>query len=394
MKQDVTINFSEFIQGLMRMGTIDSDYIMSQIARFVNEDKTLISGIQSLLLSRLKYSTRNLYKSVKFRASYSVRESQESRTFDERIGGYRTVPKNIGDTTAYLNVQFMMPDELINALLGEGEVQSPVPSIGALTAWIRGKQNLFDTQIKEINRRRMVRNALRLQRETLLGVDSNVSTMFVDPIEEVAESMQERMKKRLKEKHSATKGSEYVFLGTSVTDKGKIKFNYKKESTPLFTRNSREGEINRYIDDMVKKYVEVVVGRINKRELFNTVIDIKADGTEVIKNVGTIAAGSVLSALKGEAGKLLTNAGVTEEMALGLDNLNKIASALNNTAKGRKSPQLAQVRQDMQAASKMASALILRHKSTAYRDAKEQITRFAKSIQEQALNQSRAYRRR
>lgn len=387
------INFSEFIQGLMRMGTIDSDYIMSQIARFVNEDKTLISGIQSLLLSRLKYSTGNLYKSVKFRASYSVRESQESRTFDERIGGYRTTQKNIGDTTAYLNVQFMMPNELINALLGEDEVQSPVPSIGALTAWIRSKQNLFDTQIKEINRRRMVRNALRLQRETLLGFDTNVSTMFVDPIEEVAESMQEKMKNRLKKKNSATKGSEYVFLGSSVTEKGKVKFNYKKEGTPLFTRLSREGEINRYIDDMVKKYVEVVVSRINKRELFNTVTDIKADGTEVIKNVGTIAAGSVLSALKGEAGKLLTNAGVTEEMALGLDNLNKIASALSGTARGRKSPQLAQVRQDMQRASEYASALILRHKSTADRDAKEQITRFAKSIQEQALNQSRAYRR-
>lgn len=247
------INLNEFVQRLVRSGMTDHTYIVSQIARFINQDREIETFIQGLLMSRLKYATGRLYRKTKVTATYNttpIRQGQRIETVN-----------------AFLNIRLEVPDDLLNALLGEDEVKTPVPTVEALTKWIRSKQRYFNDKIVKMTKRAMERLAAQRQREILSKSKKFSIEKFrpqaagVDSIDELAQQIQGAMMRRFEEHGSATLGSEYVFLGYS---EGK-KTVYKKFSRPLYTTKDASvvGEINEFFAKKVAQYYEGIISRIS-----------------------------------------------------------------------------------------------------------------------------------
>lgn len=200
----------------MRPGAVIKKTLNNLITE-IEKDESLLKRAHAILIERLKYATGNLYNSIGIYCTYTYKETSG------------TVGKlNYGSCKIF--VKFAVKPELINALFGEDEAKTPVPDVGELVKWIRGKQQYFRDRITSIEKKKEIQRALQRQRRILLNrksrrrkpveiginpitTDTYSGEQYLDPIHELASQIRQAMTKRFKTKDSATKGSEYVFIG-------------------------------------------------------------------------------------------------------------------------------------------------------------------------------------
>lgn len=200
----------------MRPGAVIKKTLNNLITE-IEKDESLLRRAHAILIERLKYATGNLYNSIGIYCTYTYKETSG------------TVGKlNYGSCKIF--VKFAVKPELINALFGEDEAKTPVPDVGELVKWIRGKQKYFRDRITSIEKKKEIQRALQRQRQVLLNrkskrrkpverginpitTDTYSGEQYLDPIHELASQIRQAMTKRFKTKDSATKGSEYVFIG-------------------------------------------------------------------------------------------------------------------------------------------------------------------------------------
>ena len=200
----------------MRPGAVIKKTLNNLITE-IEKDESLLKRAHAILIERLKYATGNLYNSIGIYCTYTYKETSG------------TVGKlNYGSCKIF--VKFAVKPELINALFGEDEAKTPVPDVGELVKWIRGKQKYFRDRITSIEKKKEIQRALQRQRQVLLNrkskrrkpverginpitTDTYSGEQYLDPIHELASQIRQAMTKRFKTKDSATKGSEYVFIG-------------------------------------------------------------------------------------------------------------------------------------------------------------------------------------
>ena len=209
----------------------------------IEKDESLLKRAHAILIERLKYATGNLYNSIGTYCTYTYKETSGT------IGKL-----NYGSCKIF--VKFAVKPELMNALLGEDEAKTPVPDIGEIVKWIRGKQQYFRDRITSIEKKKEIQRALQRQRLILLNRKSKrrkpverginpVTTSpysgeeYADPIQELASQIRYAMTKRFKAHDSATKGSEYIFIG------------YRRgvDRSSIFSDNPIEGLVPKYIKE-------------------------------------------------------------------------------------------------------------------------------------------------
>ena len=216
---DLTISAEAFeIYGNknMRPGAVIRKTLNNLITE-IEKDESLLRRAHSILIERLKYATGNLYNSIGIYCTYTYKEA--SGTLDR-----------IDFNPCKIFVKFAFKLELINALFGEDEAKTPVPDTGELVKWIRGKKQYFRDKITSIQKKKEIQRALQRQRQILLfrksrrrkpverGInpittDPYSGEKYADPIHELATQIRYSMTQRFKAKDSATKGSEYIFIG-------------------------------------------------------------------------------------------------------------------------------------------------------------------------------------
>lgn len=225
----------------MRPGAVIKKTLNNLITE-IEKDDSLLKRAHAILIERLKYATGNLYNSIGIYCTYTYKETSGS------IGKL-----NYGSCKIF--VKFAIKPELINALLGEDEAKTPVPDIGELVKWIRGKQQYFRDKITSIEKKKEIQRALQKQRQILLGrkskrrkpVERGINPITTDPysgdeytnpIQQLAEEIRYAMTQRFKAKDSATKGSEYIFIG------------YRRSvNRSIFSENPIESLVPKYIKE-------------------------------------------------------------------------------------------------------------------------------------------------
>jgi hypothetical protein len=225
----------------MRPGAVIKKTLNNLITE-IEKDESLLKRAHAILIERLKYATGNLYNSIGIYCTYTYKETSG------------TVGKlNYGSCKIF--VKFAVKPELINALFGEDEAKTPVPDVGELVKWIRGKQQYFRDRIASIEKKKEIQRALQRQRRILLNrksrrrkpveiginpitTDTYSGEQYLDPIHELASQIRQAMTKRFKTKDSATKGSEYVFIG------------YRRSvNKSMFSDNPIESLVPKYIKE-------------------------------------------------------------------------------------------------------------------------------------------------
>lgn len=200
----------------MRPGAVIKKTLNNLITE-IEKDESLLRRAHAILIERLKYATGNLYNSIGIYCTYTYKETSG------------TVGKlNYGSCKIF--VKFAVKPELINALFGEDDAKTPVPDVGELVKWIRGKQKYFRDRITSIEKKKEIQRALQRQRQVLLNrksrrrkpveiginpitTDTYSGDEYADPIQQLASEIRYSMTKRFKARDSATKGSEYIFIG-------------------------------------------------------------------------------------------------------------------------------------------------------------------------------------
>ena len=222
----------------------------------IEKDESLLRRAHAILIERLKYATGNLYKSIGIYCIYTYKETSGI------IGRL-----NYG--SCKIRVKFAIKPELLNALFGEDEAKTPVPDIDELVKWIRGKQQYFSDKITSIEKKREIQRALQRQRQVLLDrkskrrkpIERGINPMttspytgreYSDPIQELAENIRAAMKYRFETKDSATKGSEYIFIGYS---KSNIKYQFGQQRGRT-VRSAADSLHGRGAEVLVPKYIK------------------------------------------------------------------------------------------------------------------------------------------
>lgn len=251
----------------MRPGAVIRKTLNNLITE-IEKDDSLLRRAHSILIERLKYATGNLYNSIGIYYTY---------TYKETTG---TIGKlNYGSCKVF--VKFAVKPELINALFGEDEAKTPVPNISELVKWIRGKQQYFGDKITSIEKKKEIQRALQRQRQILLSrkskrrkpierginpttTDPYSGEQYADPIHELAKQIRQAMKARFKNNYSATKGSEYVFIGyrrsmikNDLTEYGieTLVPKYIKEPEPLLLMKGDGGYLVKELAALSEEYV-------------------------------------------------------------------------------------------------------------------------------------------
>lgn len=372
MKQGTQIDLSRMISRITSFYEVDAEYIVSQITRFFNEDTTLITGIRQIILSRLKYSTGNLYRSMKIRAHYDFAEGDKKKYNAETARTQK-------DVTAVINLDFEMPDKLLNALLGKDEVKTPVPDLTTLTKWVRGKQRYFADEINATNKRRLILKALQMQRNTLKGDDPFISGLGDSKLDAVviASRMKDAMERRFAKRGTATLGSEYVLVGQRYEEgkkNGVGRYNpvYRVESVPILTikKNQAKGELNKYLDTMIKKYAELVVSKIKVNEFFD--------------ESGKLTPGSVLESMKKIPKEMITTSSVIQELVSGMDAINSMVLGFTRLGNASDS-EVQKLESQIRNASVRAANLMRGNTKSMEKDIKQQSIKLAQELHRQAL---------
>lgn len=226
----------------MRPGAVVKKTLNNLITE-IEKDESLLKRAHAILIERLKYATGNLYNSIGTYCTYTYKETSGT------IGKL-----NYGSCKIF--VKFAVKPELMNALFGEDEAKTPVPGIGELVKWIRGKQQYFRDRITSIEKKKEIQRALQRQRRVLLNrksrrrkpierginpitTDPYSGDEYTNPIQELAKQIRYAMTQRFKAKDSATKGSEYIFIG------------YRRgiDRSSIFSDNPIEGLVPKYIKE-------------------------------------------------------------------------------------------------------------------------------------------------
>lgn len=207
----------------------------------LEKNDLLLKRAHAILIERLKYATGNLYNSIGVYYTYIYKPTTGV------IGKL-----NYGSCRIF--ARFAVKPELMNALLGEREARTPVPSADELVKWIHGKQKYFRDKIDSIQKKKEIQRALQRQRNILLNrksrrrvsVETIISPItrdpsgekYANPIHELASQIRRGMIRRYKTEHSATKGSEYVFIG------------YRRiVSKNIFSDNPIESLVPKYVEE-------------------------------------------------------------------------------------------------------------------------------------------------
>lgn len=261
--------------------------ILNNLITEIEKDDSLLKRAHSILIERLKYATGNLYNSIGIYCTYIYKETSGS------IGKL-----NYGSCKIF--VKFAIKPELINALLGEDEAKTPVPDIGEIVKWIRGKQQYFRDKITSIEKKKEIQRALQKQRQILLSrkskrrkpVERGINPITTDPysgdeytnpIHELATQIRYAMTKRFKAKDSATKGSEYIFIGyRRSVDKSIFSENpieslvpkYIKEPEPLLVMKGDGGYLLKELAIVAEEHIANVFKKLD--------IDIVQSGKQTI----------------------------------------------------------------------------------------------------------------
>ena len=259
----------------MRPGSVIRKSLNNLITE-IEKDESLLRRAHSILIERLKYATGNLYNSIGIYCIYTYKETSGS------IGRL-----NYGSCKIF--VKFAFKPELINALFGEDEAKTPVPDTGELVKWIRGKQQYFNDKIASIQKKKEIQRALQRQRRVLLGTKSrrrkpvereiNGITInpysgdkYADPIQELAKQIRYAMTKRFEARDSATKGSEYVFIGyRRSVDKNIFSDNpieslvpkYIKEPEPLLLMKGDGGYLLKELAIVAEEHITNVFKKLD-----------------------------------------------------------------------------------------------------------------------------------
>lgn len=241
-----------------RVGHDKVKKILKGFEDYFNQDQTIIRGVQAILLKRLKYSTGRLANSFDIKCKINYRQK---RGVTGSIKSGETFEKKERGIISEMSIVLILKNPmLINALLGEEDAKTPVPSISAITDWVRGKKRYFREQIKDIQKRNRILQAARFQR-SMLTRDKKLDTEIEEPTSKLAKRIVQNMKRRFENKDSATKGSEYTLLGyKEVTTKSGINLltaRYKKYKTPILSfKSDTLDEISSYINMMLREYAE------------------------------------------------------------------------------------------------------------------------------------------
>lgn len=241
-----------------RVGHDKVKKILKGFEDYFNQDQTIIRGVQAILLKRLKYSTGRLVNSFDIKCKINYRQKRGVTGSIKSKG--EVFKKKRGIISEMSIVLILKNPRLINALLGEEDAKTPVPSISAITDWVRGKKKYFREQIEDIQKRNRILHAARLQRSILMG-DRKMDTEIEEPTSKLAKRMVQNMERRFEDKGSATKGSEYTLMGyREITTKSGINLltaRYKKHKRPILSfRSDTLDEISSYINMMLREYVE------------------------------------------------------------------------------------------------------------------------------------------
>lgn len=260
--------------GFQQYGINYTAGLLRKIATQISKDATLIAGVRAILMSRLKYATGKLYRTTNIKAEIKYSPSKVKDKLGET---YRT------NTTAILEVYLVIAPELLNALLGEEEVATPVPDIKSVRRWIQGKRRFFGDRIDDIKKRESIRRALQRQRDIMAGdyskvdrtidpIKKGIDGRYKDPIGKLAEQIHYAMTRRLEQKGSATKGSEWIFLGYKKRKTmlfGQpyeyLETSYASTDTPLLTADGKSGEIMDYLNKNVTVYIRKLLGGYNAK---------------------------------------------------------------------------------------------------------------------------------
>lgn len=127
-----------------RVGHDKVKKILKGFEDYFNQDQTIIRGVQTILLKRLKYSTGRLSNSFDIKCKISYRQKRGVVGSVKSKG--ETFKKNRGIISEMSIVLILKNPRLINALLGEEDAKTPVPSISAITDWVRGKKNTLENK--------------------------------------------------------------------------------------------------------------------------------------------------------------------------------------------------------------------------------------------------------
>lgn len=239
----------------------------------LEKNDLLLKRAHAILLERLKYATGNLYNSIGVYYTYIYKPTTGV------IGKL-----NYGSCRIF--ARFAVKPELMNALFGEHEARTPVPSVDELVKWIRGKQKYFRDKIASIEKKKEIQRALQKQRNILLNrksrrrvpVEIGISPItkdpysgekYANPIHELASQIRRAMTKRFKTENSATKGSEYVFIG------------YRRSvNKSMFSDNP--------IESLVPKYVKEP----------EPLLVMKGDGGYLLKELAIVAEENIANVFK------------------------------------------------------------------------------------------------
>ena len=259
----------------MRPGAVIRKTLNNLITE-IEKDESLLRRAHSILIERLKYATGNLYNSIGIYCTYTYKE----------VSG---VIGRLDHNPCKIRVKFAFKPELINALFGEDEAKTPVPDVGELVKWIRGKQQYFNDKITSIEKKKEIQRALQRQRQVLLGrksrrrkpverginpitIDPYSGDKYADPIQELAKQIRYAMTKRFEARDSATKGSEYVFIGyRRSVDKSIFSDNpieslvpkYIKEPEPLLVMKGDGGYLLKELAIVAEEHITNVFKKLD-----------------------------------------------------------------------------------------------------------------------------------
>jgi hypothetical protein len=361
-----TMNISSFIDDIIARNVMDTNEFLKHLKEYIEGDNSLIDTIRGMLLKRLKYSTGDLYHSIGLRVKITHIPAKGHKS---NVGGW-TFPQ------AWVTVNLYVPKRLLNALLGEDEARADVPSVQELVRWIRGKQLYFRKSIDNIRRKELIHKALHRQR-SILNTDSArtyltpfprdaAGTKYDNPIEALAAEIRYKMEKRLEKKKSATKGSEYIFLGhtrETMSFAGKehpvLRAIYKKETPALFSRTEKD-----LIMTYLKEHTTHFIGNILQ--------------TYSVRREPTPS--GIKSTLAGRETTRLFPEVVHKELEEGIDNLREILRRLDKIKSRRRSRERYEIENYLNIATDMMSSLILREANMMDKEIRFKALDFAKRI--------------
>lgn len=246
--------FSIPIKSKLVKGFTSKD-IRLALERYMAEDVMFNRTIKRHLISRLKIATGKLWDSIQFNTNVKI--SKTSGVFNVKISVFLADPK------------------LIDALLGKDELEmygnNEIPSISELEEYVKAKKSMFTEKIAE-KRRAAARST---QRELLAQnpkhgmkkAGSETSAKYLkfknDPIESIANEIQQAMIARQEDGLPPTRGSTSVFMGyweIKHEDTGKkfTKPRYRDVHPALYTIKNDSGVINQAVLEMLDRFYNTV----------------------------------------------------------------------------------------------------------------------------------------